>query len=77
MEALSALRCKCLKCIRESMARLKLELSATRTLVLLAASTGLRQGELFGLKWRDIDFEHRELNVIRSIVCGVEGLCKT
>ena len=26
-----------------------------RTLVLLAASTGLRQGELFGLKWRDID----------------------
>jgi integrase len=48
-----------------------------RTLVLLAASTGLRQGELFGLKWRDIDFEHGELNVIRSIVCGVEGRCKT
>lgn len=48
-----------------------------RTLVLLAASTGLRQGELFGLKWRDIDFEHGELNVIRSVVCGVEGRCKT
>jgi len=48
-----------------------------RTLVLLAASTGLRQGELFGLKWRDIDFEHGELNVIRSIVCGVERRCKT
>ena len=48
-----------------------------RTLVLLAASTGLRQGELFGLKWSDIDFEHGELNVIRSIVCGVEGRCKT
>ena len=48
-----------------------------RTLVLLAASTGLRQGELFGLKWRDVDFEHGELNVIRSIVCGVEGRCKT
>lgn len=48
-----------------------------RTLVLLAASTGLRQGELFGLKWRDVDFEHGELNVIPSIVCGIEGCCKT
>jgi integrase len=27
-----------------------------RTLVLLAASTGLRQSELFGLKWGDFDF---------------------
>ncbi len=27
-----------------------------RTLVLLAASTGLRQSELFGLKWSDVDF---------------------
>jgi len=27
-----------------------------RTLVLLAVSTGLRQSELFGLKWGDIDF---------------------
>lgn len=26
-----------------------------RTLVLLAASTGLRQSELFGLKWSDIN----------------------
>jgi len=45
-----------------------------RTLVLLAASTGLRQGELFGLQWRDVDFEHGELNVIRSIVCGDRAL---
>ena len=27
-----------------------------RTLVLLAVSTGLRQSELLGLKWGDIDF---------------------
>src|SRR6266849_3415454 len=27
-----------------------------RTLVLLAASTGLRQSDLFGLKWGDVDF---------------------
>jgi len=48
-----------------------------RTLVFLAVSTGLRQGEMFGLKWRDICFESGELNVIRSIVCGVVGPCKT
>lgn len=48
-----------------------------RTLVLLAASTGLRQSELFGLQWQDVDFEHGELNVIRSFVCGIEGRCKT
>jgi integrase len=48
-----------------------------RTLVLLAASTGLRQSELFGLKWRDVDFERGELRVVRSIVFGVVGRCKT
>ena len=48
-----------------------------RTLVLLAASTGLRQSELFGLKWRDVDFQHGELSVVRSIVFGVVGRCKT
>ena len=37
-----------------------------RTLVLLAASTGLRQSELFGLKWRDVDFERNELSVTSS-----------
>jgi integrase len=46
-------------------------------LVLLAASTGLRQSELFGLKWRDINFPDRLLHVTRSIVCGVVGPCKT
>jgi integrase len=30
------------------------------TLVLLAASTGLRQSEMFGLKWSDIDFAQRK-----------------
>ena len=34
-----------------------------RTLVLLAASTGLRQSELFALKWEDIDFAHGTMNV--------------
>jgi integrase len=48
-----------------------------RTLVLLAASTGLRQSELFGLKWGDINFAEGTMNVTRSIVYGVVGPCKT
>jgi integrase len=48
-----------------------------RTLVLLAASTGLRQSELFGLKWGDIDFENGTMTVTRSITYGVVGRCKT
>src|SRR5467141_3048290 len=48
-----------------------------RTLVQLAASTGLRQSELFGFKWGDIDFTGWVMNVTRSIVYGVVGPCKT
>jgi integrase len=48
-----------------------------RTLVLLAVSTGLRQSEMFGLKWADIDFAQRNMSVTRSIVYGVVGPCKT
>jgi integrase len=47
-----------------------------RTLVLLAASTGLRQSEIFALKWGDIDFPQGTMNVTRSIVYGVVGRCK-
>ena len=38
-----------------------------RTLVLLAASTGLRQSELFGLKWGDIDFAAGVMNVLPHV----------
>ena len=48
-----------------------------RTLVLLAASTGLRQSELFALKWGDIDFSQGTMNVTRSIAYGIIGRCKT
>jgi integrase len=48
-----------------------------RALVLLAASTGLRQSELFGLKWGDVDFAQNTMNVTRSIVCGEVGPYKT
>ena len=48
-----------------------------RALVLVAASTGLRQSELFAVKWGDIDFAQNTMNVTRSIVYGVVGPCKT
>jgi integrase len=48
-----------------------------RTLVLLAASTGLRQSELFALKWGDIDFSQGTMDVTRSIAYGIVGRCKT
>lgn len=48
-----------------------------RTLVLLDVGTGLRMSELFGLKWKDVDFNANEISVVRSIVMQVTGPCKT
>ena len=36
-------------------------------LLTLAVTTGMRQGELLGLRWQDIDFEARRLQVRRSV----------
>jgi integrase len=46
-------------------------------LILLASVTGLRRGELFGLKWEDVNFQEAEIRVVRSIVDQVEGPPKT
>jgi integrase len=48
-----------------------------KTLVLLAVTTGLRQSELFALKWGDVDLFHGTMNVTRSVTYGVVGQCKT
>ena len=48
-----------------------------RTLVLLAVTTGLRRSELFALKWKDVDFQSKQIYVTRSIVQNVVGVCKT
>src|SRR4051812_39127656 len=40
-------------------------------------TTGLRQSELFGLRWSDLDFTTGEINVVRSVVHGVVSRCKT
>jgi integrase len=41
-----------------------------RVLFLTAAFTGMRQGELIALRWRDIDWQARRIRVRRSFVRG-------
>jgi integrase len=48
-----------------------------RVLLLLDMSTGLRRGELTGIKWGDIDYENLLIDVQRSVVDQVVGRCKT
>jgi integrase len=48
-----------------------------RLMVMLAVTTGLRRGELFGLKWCDVNFSGLEISIRRSIYLGVVGDCKT
>ena len=38
-----------------------------RMIFLLAIYTGMRSGEILGLKWSDIDFEKKKINVKRSL----------
>jgi integrase len=40
------------------------------TLYLTAAMTGLRQGEMIGLRWRDVDFAARKVRVVSPYVRG-------
>lgn len=48
-----------------------------RTAVILDAVSGLRVGELLGLKWEDVKFDQLELNVTRSVSRQVVTPCKT
>ena len=45
--------------------------------MLLAGTTGLRRGELIGLRWGDIDFHAAEADVVRPVWRNVEGDTKT
>jgi integrase len=48
-----------------------------RVLIFLDMVTGLRRGELAGLKWGDIDFLNLQIDVNRSVVDQHVGRCKT
>lgn len=48
-----------------------------RVMVFLDAATGLRRSELLALKWKDIDFDHLQIDVRRSIYMSIVGNCKT
>jgi integrase len=45
-------------------------------LLMLAALTGMRRGELCALRWTDVDLERGELDVSRSVVVAVGGLAE-
>lgn len=42
--------------------------------VLLAIATGMRRGEILGLRWSDVDLSTGELNVVRSLQDTESGL---
>jgi integrase len=57
---------------------LMLELPQKMRLIgIVAATTGLRISEVLGLKWMDIDWKTLQMEVIRSVVDGIVGKCKT
>jgi integrase len=51
--------------------------SRERAMGIICATAGLRISETLGLKWEDIDFERGQANVLRSVVDGAVGCCKT
>jgi integrase len=40
---------------------------------LTATYTGMRRGELLGLKWQDIDFEHVRIHIQRNLIYDEDG----
>jgi len=48
-----------------------------RAMGAVCATAGLRISETLGLKWEDVDFRTGQANVLRSVVDGTVGRCKT
>lgn len=48
-----------------------------RTMVLIGVLTGLRVGEILGLRWQDVDLDRAELRVTQAVYRGYVGSPKT
>jgi integrase len=48
-----------------------------RIVILTAAMTGMRRGELLGLRWRDVDWKARKVRVVRTYVAGKQDTPKS
>jgi integrase len=42
----------------------------TRVALRIAAATGVREGELFGLRWRDVDLKGKQIHICRQFTHG-------
>jgi integrase len=51
--------------------------SVIEALILAAAMTGMRRGELLGLRWKDVDWTARKIRVARTYVGGKEDTPKS
>jgi integrase len=56
---------------------LKNSTGQNRNFFALAFMSGMRSGEMIGLKWEDIDFNKKEISIKRSRKMGVDGKTKT
>jgi len=74
-----------LKCVRPKWALTRPQAAALldalpampRTMIGLAILSGLRRGELFALRWRDIDEQARLLTISEAVYDGVFSTPKT
>lgn len=46
--------------------------SSYKDIVVFAIATGMRQGEILGLQWNDIDFENKEIHIIHNLTNAAE-----
>lgn len=44
-----------------------------RSMIILFITTGIRRGELVGLKWSDIDFDNRQLHIRQNVTRATGG----